>query len=381
MQKAVLIAGAGIGGLTLACALAKKGIEARVFERAPSLGAAGAGITVQANAMAALRHVDLRLMESVAAEGRALCSGAILAPDGRVLRAAPFDAAAGVDAPVVAIHRARLHHVLMAAAGEGRLALGHAATGYEEDEGGVTLRLEGGGAVRGAALVGADGLRSAVRAAMLGDGEPRYAGYTSWRGVCRAPASVSEDTVSETWGRGLRFGVVPIGRGEIYWFATANAPPGGRDAPDPRPALVARFGGWHAPIPALLEATRPEAILRTDIRDRPPASRWSTRRVTLLGDAAHPMTPNLGQGGCQAIEDAVVLADLLAKHDRIADALAAYEARRIPRANAVVERARQLGQVGQWENPLSCRVRDLAMRLVPERMMARSTRELMTFPG
>jgi 2-polyprenyl-6-methoxyphenol hydroxylase-like FAD-dependent oxidoreductase len=155
----------------------------------------------------------------------------------------------------------------------------------------------------------------------------------------------------------------------VYWFATANTPAGGKDG-DVTAELLARFGHWHAPIGDLLRHTRPERILRTDIADRAPVRRWTSARVALLGDAAHPMTPNLGQGACQAIEDAVVLARLLAAGGAMADVLGAYAARRVPRANGIVTQAHRMGAVGQLENGLARGLRDGALRLFGERLGA-----------
>ena len=161
-------------------------------------------------------------------------------------------------------------------------------------------------------VVGADGLRSAVRASLGIPGEIRYAGYTAWRGI--APFRTAGLLAGETLGCGQRFGLVPIAGDRVYWYATDNVPEGGREESErAKVRLAGMFSRWHAPIPALIEATPAAAILRNDISDRDPVDRWGAGRVTLLGDAAHPMTPNLGQGGCQAIEDALVLARCLAR--------------------------------------------------------------------
>src|SRR5262249_48152410 len=149
-----------------------------------------------------------------------------------------------------------------------------------------------------------------VRKQLLGDMPLRYSGYTAWRGV--APYTLEQQGASESWGYGARFGLVPLAQGRTYWFATANTPEGGEERPGERKTEVReRVRGWHAPIEAVIESTQEDVLLRNDIFDRPPVTRWSEGRVTLLGDAAHPMTPNLGQGACQAIEDAVILASLL----------------------------------------------------------------------
>ena len=140
--------------------------------------------------------------------------------------------------------------------------------------------------------------------------------------------------MTESWGRGERFGIVVIGFGEIYWFAVADAAPGGVDR-DVRSELLARFGDLHEPIAAIISATPPERILRTDISDRDPIERWHEGPVVLLGDAAHPMTPNLGQGAGQAIEDAIALDRCLSLEETIERALRRYEACRVPRANSM----------------------------------------------
>jgi 2-polyprenyl-6-methoxyphenol hydroxylase-like FAD-dependent oxidoreductase len=157
------------------------------------------------------------------------------------------------------------------------------------------------------------GLHSAVRRVMRGEEALRYSGQTSWRALVDQVDTVQPDRFTESWGAGQRFGIVPLGRRRVYWYAAINAPQGGRDARDPRDMLRVRFAGWHAPIDELLAATRPEAIIRTDIFDRPPIRCWADGRAVLLGDAAHPMTPDVGMGGGQAIEDAVVLAEAIAR--------------------------------------------------------------------
>lgn len=381
MLSHIIIAGAGIGGLTLAAALRRRGVRSTVLERAASLGPVGAGITVQPNAMVALERVGLN--EPIAAAGAPVERAVFLDPRGRLLGPEADFARLGreLGQPAVAIHRARLHAVLLDAAGPDSVELNREVVGFSTSGSQVRARLADGREIEGDLLVGADGLRSSVRAQLVGDGAPTYAGYTSWRGVTPPGSVPVPRRVSESWGRGARFGILSIGHAEIYWFAVADAPPGGRDGADVHGELRARFDGWHEPVRALIEATPKERILRSDIFDRPPIRRWHQGRVVLLGDAAHPMTPNLGQGGCQAIEDAVVLDACLAREPDIAAALVAYEAKRVDRANGIVTSARRLGVVSQWSNPVACWVRDRAMALVPARASDEQMRKLMTFPG
>jgi 2-polyprenyl-6-methoxyphenol hydroxylase-like FAD-dependent oxidoreductase len=227
--------------------------------------------------------------------------------------------------------------------------------------------------------VGADGLHSAVRQVMRGRGPPRYAGYTSWRALVEDVELPRPDRFTESWGPGRRFGIAPIGHGRVYWFAVADAPPGQMDEGDPRAGLLARFAGWHQPIEAMISAAAPDRILRTDIYDRPPIDRWIEGYVTLLGDAAHPMTPNLGQGGCQAIEDAVVLASALARFGEVQPALLHYQKRRLQRANSFVVRSWRFGQIAHLRTPTMRWLRDRALRAIPASFTARAAAKDLEF--
>jgi 2-polyprenyl-6-methoxyphenol hydroxylase-like FAD-dependent oxidoreductase len=219
---------------------------------------------------------------------------------------------------------------------------------------------------------------------MLGADQPRYAGYVSWRGVTPAGSVPAPAGMSEAVGRGKRFGLAPAGSDQLYWFAVANTPAGGRDG-DAHRELLERFGSWHAPIPAVIAATPADHIVRTDIVDRPPVTRWHAGRAVLLGDAAHPMTPNLAQGACQAIEDAAALADALAavtgprgtQDAAIEAALQRYESQRVARANALVVASRRFGSIGQWEHPVAATVRDWVLRLTPPSFQLRQMRRLL----
>jgi 2-polyprenyl-6-methoxyphenol hydroxylase-like FAD-dependent oxidoreductase len=372
----VTIAGAGIGGLTLAIALCRRGVRVTVFERASHLTPVGAGIGLPANGVKAL--MQLGLGQPVMNAGKVVARAAILDARGRQL-GAEVDLTGvyqSMGASLVALHRARLHAVLIDAVGPGVVRTSTHVASFEQDRATVHVALTDGQRVETELFVGADGLHSNVRAQLIGDGAPAYSGYTSWRGVTPRGAIAAPQRTTESWGRGERFGIVPIGFGEIYWFAVADAPPEGRDG-DVCRDLIGRFGSWHDPIAAIIEATPPDRILRTDICDRPPIERWHSGRVVLLGDAAHPMTPNLGQGAGQAIEDAVVLEECLAGASSLADALVRYEQRRVVRANTIVRASRQFGAIAQLSNPFAAWLRDRAMTLMPASMAVSQARRLM----
>jgi 2-polyprenyl-6-methoxyphenol hydroxylase-like FAD-dependent oxidoreductase len=362
----VIVVGGGIAGLSAAIALRKTGHEAVVLERAPRIDPAGAGLTLFANAMRALER--LGVAEAVAARGAAATRSAILTWQGRELTRVPADLLKGA----IALHRADLQAELAAASGEVRL--GVEVTAVEQSESGVVARSTDGSEERADLLVGADGLNSVVRGA-IADVPIRYAGYTAWRGVSSVP--VEGGRLTESWGVGERFGLVDIGRGRTYWFATKNAPEREPDEPGARKAEIRRrFSGWHEPIAAVVEATDETAILRNDVYYLDPLPRWSDGRIVLIGDAAHATTPGIGQGAAQAIEDAVVLAEQVVGRDELATALAEYETIRRRRAEAVLKMSRRADKAAQLANPLGWRVRNAVVRWLPDRAQRRQLEPL-----
>lgn len=380
--RTAIIIGGGIAGLATAIALRRQGLRVAVYERAPEIREVGAGLTLWANALKALQRLGLD--RAVRAAGMPGMGGSIRTWDGRPLvtmSGAALEAALG--AANVGIHRADLQRILLNAVGPDTVRLGVTCEGVSQDEHSVTARLSDGRLDRADLLIGADGFHSVVRHQLFDKRQHRYAGYTAWRGVAAfSHPDLRADSAFESWGRGQRFGMLQIGQGRAYWFATHNAPEAQTDTPDGRQAELLRlFGGWHAPIPALIHATDPIAILRNDISDRDPLPRWSLGRVTLVGDAAHPMTPNMGQGACQAIEDAVELADCLAQRDDTAAALLRYELHRSQRANLVVRQSRRIGQVAQWRNPALCAVRNSLIKALGPGAQVRQLRFTLGLSG
>ncbi len=366
-----VVVGGGIGGLAAARGLQVAGWSVRVLERAPALEPLGAGISLWPNAIRALRDLGVQLPTGQAGS---VSGGGILGRDGRRLaRTDPSRFPDRHGAPLLATHRADLQDALLAALAPGTVQPG---TRVLEVVGGpdVAQVRHSGGEERADLVVLADGLGSAGRSVVAGpDPRPRYAGYTAWRAVVPAGAVVPGSTgATESWGRGERFGVVPLADGRVYWFATANTPEGGR-APDGEHAeVLRRFRGWHAPIPDLLLATAPGDVLRHDVYDLRPHPRTYVRgRLALLGDAAHAMSPNLGQGACQALEDAATLGALLPAGGDVGAGLAAYDRLRRPRARRIAARSAQLGRVGQLEGRLATALRDLVVSSTPDAVTAR----------
>ncbi|MBI3649889.1 MAG: FAD-dependent monooxygenase [Acidobacteria bacterium] len=367
-RKAIIIGG-GIGGLCAAIALRQQGVEAQVFERVATLKEVGAGLSLWLNAIKALDK--LGMAETLQALSIPQISGGIRTSSGDLISGAMPEAVQKRfgAALILMVHRAELHTALLEKLGKENVRLAAECCGFEQDDEGVTARFSDGQTVRGDFLLGADGINSVIRAQLFAPAKPRYAGYTAWRAVTKFDSPFFKHGASESWGRGARFGLIPMSEGRVYWFATKNTKEGAADAARGRKREVAEcFRGWHQPIEAAIAATEEQDILRNDIYDRQPLPSWTKGRVTLLGDAAHPMTPNLGQGACQAIEDAVELADSVSHNRDLLAALQTYEARRLQRTNKIATQSWRIGKMGQLENAFARILRNSFIKLIPAAM-------------
>lgn len=383
-KRHAVVAGAGIGGLTAALALHRRGWQVTVCERAPEPPTTGAGIGLAPNA---LRALDAIGSDAAHAVGSAVpATMGVRRSDGQWLtRVDTADMAARYGMPPIAVPRPAFTAALAAALSPEAVRYGTAVTGVDDDGGRPTVRTAVGPDLPADLVVAADGIHSPLRRTHFPTHAGlHYLGETAWRTIVDAP-DLRIPAMSETWGRGERFGVTPLSDGRFYLYATAVAPAGIRSA-DPRAELHHRFGSWHDPIPALLDRVRrldPADLLQNDLYDlAAPLPRLHHGRIAWLGDAAHAMAPNLGQGGCQAIEDAVVLAHLLPAGDgadgadSVPAALAAYTAARRDRTDAVRVRARRVGRLGALRHPLAAAARDLAVRATPARLALRGMDDL-----
>ncbi|MCZ4083346.1 FAD-dependent monooxygenase [Streptomyces antarcticus] len=392
VRRHAVVAGAGIGGLTAALALHRSGWRVTVCERAPGPTAVGAGIVLAPNA---LRAFDTIGFDATRAAGRAVPAAmGLRRPDGRWLNRADTAAmAARYGRPPLAVHRAALTDALAAALPAGTVRYATAVTAVtavdradgtegpdaaDGADGSSPVVRTTAGDLAADLAVAADGIHSPLRRLHFPDHPGlHYAGETAWRTVLPAGAA-ADASAAETWGRGERFGIGPRAAGRTSVCATAVAPEGHRP-PGVRAELLRRFGTWHDPIPALLERIDPADVLRHDLYDlAAPLPRYHRGRLVWLGDAAHAMTPNLGQGGCQAVEDAVVLAHLLsgAAASGVPAALAAYSAARRARTDALRVRSRRAGRVAALSHPLAVAVRDLAVRATPAGVARRAMDDL-----
>jgi 2-polyprenyl-6-methoxyphenol hydroxylase-like FAD-dependent oxidoreductase len=365
----IAIAGAGIGGLTAAIGLQQCGHEIVLFERAPTIQPVGAGLALAANAIRAFG--ELGLADAVIAAGHVLNTFRIKDEQGRVLTETDARLLTGkYGVNNFAIHRADLHALLMSYL-PNALHLNKTVVRAEPSASEVKVFLSDGSQQSFDFLIAANGIHSQVRRQLDPTSEPRYAGYTCWRGVVEGvDAGLDFGEATETWGRKGRFGIVPLSKNRVYWFACINA-----KANDPRFSRVGitdlenHFGTFHSPIPALIQSTPEEALLHNDILDIKPLRHFAFGRIVLLGDAAHATTPNLGQGACMAIEDAAILTRCIQNAEDPVAAGLNFEARRIERTTRIVNRSWRMGKLAQLSHPMLIALRNLVVRNTPAREM------------
>ena len=368
----IAVIGAGIGGLAVAAGLQRAGAEVVVYERASEIRAVGAGLSLFGNGFAALDALGLGdQVRALGGTGLTLLAGQ-RKPSGQWLSRTPPAAVA----ELAVVHRADLHRILLAALTPGTVRCG-AEVGAVFDGGtALTLTSDPQRVERFDLIVAADGIRSRVRAGWSTDPGVRYAGYTAWRGVTSKPVDLL-GAAGETWGRGHRFGIAPLQDGRVYWFAVASMP-AATVIQDEYAAVSTLFRSWHAPIADLIAATDRAAVFRLDINEMAgPVPSFRRGRCVLLGDAAHAMTPDLGQGGNQALEDAATLVRLIGvaadapAGSSIDPVLADYDRLRRPRTQMLARRARLLGKVAQAGGVVTARLRDAAMLLLPDNVTGR----------
>ncbi len=370
-NERILIVGGGIMGLGLATGLRRLGLAPTIVEQAPRFGAVGAGISLSVNAMAALR--SLGLADAARQAGRVMPTAEILTSSGRCLSRVDLGKLAAEFGPTLGIHRAQLHEVLLSGCEGLDLRAGTTVEKLVDHGEVVEANFSDGTQGEFDRVIGADGLRSRTREQVFGETALLYSGYTCWRLVVDRPEGL--DGGQEMWGRGQRFGLMPLPEGRVYCFATDNAPEG---TPDPADGRVerfrARFADFAGHAPAVLEQIeRPEQLIHNDLYELPPHP-WHAGRVLLLGDAAHATTPNMGQGAAMALEDASVLCEMLAGGAPWDAVLPAFVARREPRVRFVVDQSRRIGRMGQTANPLLAWLRNTIVGVTPDRVAERTAR-------
>jgi 2-polyprenyl-6-methoxyphenol hydroxylase-like FAD-dependent oxidoreductase len=377
-MRSAIVVGSGIGGLAAAIALERSRCEVLVLEQAPELIEVGAGLTLWPNGVRALAALGLGEVRDF---GSVQGAGGVRIPSGRWLTRIDMSQIRDrFGEPVLGVHRADLLRLLLERARQGsEIRLGVTVRRVRQDSSGVTAVLADGSEARADIVVGADGVDSVVRRQLYPDSRSRYAGFSAWRAVIQTEGP-APGMQGETMGIGQLFGFVPIEPQRIYWFAAARVPEqpsyqGGSN----REELTRRFGEWHDPIPRLVRDTPEDQIHYHPIHEVPSLPAWSVGRVTLLGDAAHAMTPNLGQGACQALEDAVALGETVGAESDPVAALAAYQRARLRRATGIAARSRLTSRVALANHPLTAALRNLVIGLIPNGAVTRGLSPILSW--
>ena len=349
----VVVIGAGIGGLTSGIALSQAGYEVEIYDRVKEMRPVGAGISLWSNGVKVLNRLGLG--------GKISQIGGLM--DRMQYRTMTGELLNDIDLmPLIyqvgqrpyPVARRDLQNMLLEEF-PGKVNLDYKCIGVEEDETGVTAFFENGHQARGDLLVAADGVRSVLRSYVLGeDVEPQYRGYVNWNGLVPADAALSP---KNNWviyvGDCKRASMMPVGDDRFYFFFDVPLPKGTTAKPeDYKMELREHFRNWTQPVQTLIDRFDPYSVARLEIHDLGPIDRFVKGRVALLGDSAHTTCPDMGQGGCQAMEDALVLTNyLISTNLGVEYALKRYEAERTERANAIVRKARKRAEQIHGKDP------------------------------
>ena len=344
----IAIIGGGIGGLATAIALLKHGFNVQIYERAQALRPIGAGLTLTPNGLNTLDAIHPGIVELLKQAGSQLKTLTLKRSTGETIASKQMTTMQQYGQPMLNIQWSRLQAILASVLPPDIIHLNHRCIGFQQHENSVETHFENGKTVQSDLLIGADGINSVVRQKLIGDGSPLYAGRMSWRAVIQYPHELlsPESATLITAPDGKNILLIDVGDGYTFWSAGALLTDDSvcQRATDAKARVLEIFAEWTQPVEAIVKATPADDIVERPICDRIPLARWSSGRVTLLGDAAHPVVPSLGQGANSAFEDAYELAECLSSAPSIEAALEAYEHSRIPRLEAIYTQSAHEGK-------------------------------------
>ena len=368
----ITIIGAGIGGLTTAIALRQKGHTVEIFETSREFTKAGSGINLAINAMQIYKR--LGIYNDIVNAGS--YSNAMVVADSALKEISRIDlkiAEHTYGVKTVAIHRATLHKTLLAHLKGTPIHLNKKLKSLTQLNNSVDLLFDDGTRHSAAIVIGADGIHSAVRKSIFPESTVRIAKQVCWRGITKVRIPDKYQTeLNELWGRGKRFGFVQISKDEVYWYALANYKQDYKTEYE-AVALEKMFEDFNPMIGKIIAATDRSNIITNEMMDLKPIKMWHYKNVCLVGDAAHATTPNMGQGACQAIESAYVLAACLSTGDALETAFSNFEHLRKKKAVAVVKNSWRVGKISQLESRLLIKVRNSAMKMMPKKRLQKQS--------
>lgn len=363
----ITIIGAGIAGLTLAHALAKEKIDCEIFESASDIRPIGAGIILAPNAMNVYQTLGLatRLQNS----GNYLDQLKLTDPQMKPISV--------IDVKkyrvkhqnyTMSIHRGTLQIELIESLKNTKIHLGKSLKEVKKKKSNYTLFFEDGTSHECDHIIGADGIHSVVRKTIAPHANIRKSNQHCWRGVCdmKLTDDLSHE-INEMWGKGSRFGLVPLTQGKVYWFALSN---------HKNIKLLEQFNSYHPIVNQIIDATNSTKIIYNEITDLVPMDLWYMDKICLIGDAAHAMTPNMGQGAGQSIEDAKVLAEEISKNPSLESAFQKYQQIRQKRVESIMNKSWQIGTIAQLENRWIRSLRNMIMRSIPSFINERQVKQV-----
>ncbi len=361
----ITIIGAGIGGLTTAIALKQRGFEVEIFEAAPVFKKAGSGINLAINAMQIYKR--LGIYDELLATGSH--TNTMTVSDHQLKPISTIDLIASEKqhgVKTIAIHRSDLHEILLNHLQGISIHLHKNLDTLTQSGDQVNLSFKDGTTHQSNIVIGADGIHSAVRTSIFKDTKKRIAKQICWRGVVKTSIPKKhQQELNELWGKGQRFGFVHINKDEVYWFALANYKQNYRTE-YAHVNIAELFANFNPLVTQIICATNKNDILTNEMMDLKPIPKWHHQNVCLLGDAAHATTPNMGQGACQAIESAYVLAKCISEEKTTEAAFIQFQKTRKTTATKIVNTSWTLGKVAHWENSIGILLRNKLMRLIPQ---------------
>ena len=361
-MKEITIIGAGIGGLTTAIALQQKGFKVTIFEQAEQIKPVGAGIILANNAMQVYKKLGLQKI--IEENGNPISSLKITKPNLKPLskiNLTYFEKK--YDTKNIAIHRGILQQILINQLKSVEIRVNHKLNSISKNTNDYKLTFENGEEFNSTIILGADGLNSVVRKQILPKNSVRNAKQVCWRGIAqyKLPAKLREE-LNEAWGKSERFGFVQIAKNKVYWYAFKSFEENKNEFP--LSGIEKYFNNYNSVIKEIIKSTKKEDINTADILDLKPTDVWFKDNICLIGDAAHATTPNMGQGACQAIEDAYILSECLDKYET-SRAFLKYQNMRLPKAHQVVKMSWLVGKLAHLNNPILIMLRNLILKLTP----------------